>query len=212
MDQWLILLPQFKWPLAVIVIVLGVVLILRDSFKRLIDRTKSFAYVKSFQAHTENQPTANESDAFTKFRESLQNPLLLEVERGVEKEIRDQELTDPSDIRKFLTTRLAGALIQAHFELIQSSIFASQFEALTRLNELQGATMDKLHLKQRFYDNAAAKLPKEYEIPTTFELWFEYLRRQVLIAVEGERVGISSRGREFLKWRVEQGRPRPWYF
>ncbi len=200
-------LPFVVWPLVVVALGVFFLLLFRVPISRFIDRTKSVTK-KGVRAYDNAQPTANKPDALAKFLESYHSPLLLEVESDIEQEIQDRGLTHPADVQKALVKSLAAAVVARHFEVVQSSIFASQLEALLFLNGLRGP-MPKAHLKGRFYDKAATNFPAWYE-NRTFEQWFEFLKGHTLVFEAEAGVDISARGREFLKWRVEQRRSGPW--
>ena len=202
------ILPSFAWPLAMVVLGMVFMWLFRDQIGRFIDRTKSVSK-EGVRAYDESQLSAKKPGALTEFFESYHSSLLLEVESAIEKDFRDQGLTDPTDVRKALVKRLAGAVIWGQFEALQSSIFASQIEALMLLNGVP-QPIPKTDLEAFIYDKAATNFPEWHE-NRTFDQWFEFLRAQVLVVEAEAGVNISVRGREFLKWRIEQGRSGPWF-
>lgn len=201
-------LVPFAWPIAVFAIVFGVFFLwlFRDPISRLLDRTKSLSKegIHTYDA----QQSGKRPDALTVFLEGFHSPLLLEAETKIEENLKAQGFADSTHVRKVLVKMLAGALIFGEFQAIQSSIFASQLNALNSLNE-NPELIPKAKLKARFFDIAVTLYPEMYE-HRTFDDWLGYLQHQTLIVETEKGVGISVRGREFLKWRVETGRPAPW--
>ena len=157
-------------------------------------------------AYEDPQLTAKKPDALAEFLESYHNPLLLEVETAIEREIQDLGLTDPTDVRKALSKRLAADRILRWFEAAQSHIFASQVAALTFLNARPGP-IPRDGLKG-FYDKAAVDFAMFY-IGRTFDHWLEFLTVRGFVVEQDAGVSISTAGREFLQWRVNQGHSGP---
>ena len=198
---------SFAWPLAVVV--LGVVFmgVFRRPISRFIDRTRSVSK-DGVRAYEDPQLSAKNPEALAEFLETYHSPLLLEVEDALEGEIKNLGLTNPADIRKALSKGLAANRIVRQFEAAQYHIFASQVAALTYLNAQPDLILkDAL---QVFYDKAAADFPMLY-VERTFDQWFVFLTAQGLVAEGDAGVGISVAGREFLRWRVNQGHSGPWH-
>lgn len=198
---------SFAWPLAVVA--LGVVFMgmFKRSISRFIDRTRSVSR-DGVRAYEDPQPSAKKPDALAEFLETYQNPLLLEMEDAIEGEIQNLGLTDPADIQKALSRRLAANRIVRWFEAAQHHIFGSQVAALTYLNAQPGPIpQDDL---QGFYDAAAADFPILHA-DRTFDQWLMFLTARRLVAEGDAGVGISLAGREFLQWRVNQGYSGPLY-
>jgi hypothetical protein len=56
-----------------------------------------------------------------------------------------------------------------------------------------------------FYTSAAQTFPALYA-NYSFDQWFGYLRSQGLIREDGDAVSITIRGRDFLKFLIDEGR------
>ena len=194
------------WPSAVVVLGVVFMLVFRAPISRFIDRTRSVSR-KGVRAYEDPQLTAKKPDALAKFLESYHNPMLLEVEAAIESEIQDLGLTDPTDVRKALSKRLATDRILRWFEAAQHRIFASQVAALVFLNARPGP-IPRDGLKN-LYDKAAADFPMLY-IGRTFDHWLAFLTVQRFVVEQASGVSISAAGREFLQWRVNQGHSGPW--
>ena len=179
-------------------------LLFRRPISRLFDRTEKIS-VKGLRTYPDSQFSAGTPDALTKFLEGFDSPLFLGVQAEIEERLKADGLTDSVDVRKPLVKMLARAVIFTHFEVVQSEIFASQLSALTFLNEHPTSKDD---LKKFFYDPAVTNFRAIYE-KRPFGMWFGYLQHNDLVVETEMGISISSRGREFLKWRVEGARPAP---
>ncbi len=123
------------------------------------------------------------------------NQLLRETEELFRASARKCQAGDERE--GFLIRNLATITILAFFESTWHSIFASQLTALEQLNK---GFLKIEDLRPYFQINAEQR--PQYQ----FESWFGYLKTQVLIRQDGYNVGITVRGREFLKYLVENGR------
>ena len=67
--------------------------------------------------------------------------------------------------------------------------------------------MRREQVKSAFYDRAAATFPSWFK-HYTFEDYLAFLVRSGLVTVDAADgvVKIMSKGREYLQWRVQQGR------
>lgn len=183
----------------------------RAQIGRFLDRTKSVGKegLRSYdEAGSQTKPV--KADAITQFLEGYHSPLLLELEAAIDQEATNRGLTNPPDMIKALRKSLAGAVIALDFELIQNSIFASQIEALLHLNG-RAPTPTPLADVEVFYNSAAEQYPKYYE-KRDFAAWYGYLKAHGLVREDPGGVTLTVRGREYLKWRVDQGRSGPHYF
>jgi hypothetical protein len=101
-----------------------------------------------------------------------------------------------------LTRFIASGLIAYMHDTTWWHIFRSQLLALDELNK---SVLRKEVVKQEFYDKAAAQYPERYK-DDTFERWLSFLRKNLLIIdLPGEIIGITIRGKDFLKHIVHYG-------
>lgn len=196
------------WPLVVLILGVAFMFVFKAPIGRFLDRTKSVSK-EGVQAYDEGQQTTTKPDALAQFLEGYHSPLLLETETLIEEELKKRGLTNPTDAIKALRKSLAGILLALQFERVYNSIFTSQVAVLIFLNGRAGTPTPETELES-FFTGAAAEYPKAYE-NRTFEEWLGFLTAQLLVLETKEGVAITVRGREFLKWRVDEGRAGPYY-
>jgi hypothetical protein len=202
------------WPGVVLILGLAFIFTFRTNIGRFLDRTKSVGK-EGLRAYDEpnqqqQQPIATApSDALTKHLETYHNPLILEVEANISRDLKERGLTDPNEANKALVKSLASVQLLWEFEKVENNIFASQVDALTFLNT-RVPHPTALNDLEPFYSRAAAKYPKLYE-NFAFQNWLQFLTGNVLVLVNQDGGSITIRGREYLKARVDQGRSGPFW-
>ncbi len=196
-------LSSFAWPGAMLAVAVVFMWRFRDPITRFIDRTRSVSR-EGVRAYDDPQPSARRPDAPTEFFDEFESPLFLEVESDIDRDLHARGITDPTFARKFLLKTLARTFIFGQFESVESHIFASQFKALNFLNE-QPAPIPMATIEVSFYAMARETFPEFYE-NLAFERWLFYLQNNSLVVETPTGISISGRGREFLKWCVENGR------
>ena len=141
----------------------------------------------------------------SKTRETLRkfdSPLLTEQEDILKEEMKKINPSSEEEKDEILYRALASSQIAATFEKNYSIIYGSQLKALQYLNEKPGMTIDSDNLKY-FYEEAKLRYPGFYA-SYSLENWLNYLLTSFLIVQSGEKVGISTRGKEFLKHIIDQ--------
>jgi hypothetical protein len=97
----------------------------------------------------------------------------------------------------YLFRSLTVALIYVQFETLWWNIFASQIKALQHLNNGQ--------LKREtifpYYAEAAAANPSFYA-EYSFDKWLGFMRSHVVIREDGDLIGITVKGKDFLKFSL----------
>jgi hypothetical protein len=149
------------WPLVVLIIALVALLLFRPSIGALIARTKKVGRggIETF----ENQPAqpTEEKRGVEEFFHSFDNPLLVEAEQLILKDLEERRIDGTSDREKALVRALASTNIVLHFERVHGSLWASQLACLRYLNTRdQGAEVTEI---TPFYDLAKADYPTWYE-------------------------------------------------
>jgi hypothetical protein len=204
-DQEPIRLDAFAWPLAALLFGITFVLIFRAPVVRLLDRTKAVG-TSGIQAYDAPQTAVAPRDAVEELLEGYQNPLLLEVEGQIDELLKARGIADLAQV-KVLRKLCANAVILAEFERLAAVIYKSQIAALEYLNGHSPALREQM---QPFYDDAASNYPRMYE-HHDFKGWLDFMFSQVLIRQDKEELSITVRGREFLKWRLQEGRLGPYH-
>ena len=96
---------------------------------------------------------------------------------------------------------LASGSITYIFDVVWYTIYNSQLRLLDALNSRQLTTAEA----KKYYDQASQNFPIPY-LTYSFDQWLSYLHFWSLIAQNGDTLGISVRGKEFLKYLVHEGR------
>jgi hypothetical protein len=134
-------------------------------------------------------------DFIEQYYKAHNGPLMEEFEASVRKYLEKYKSGNERD--SFVVRALATVIIVSFFETTWHIIFGSQILALERLNK----EMAKLEDLYPFYQNDLDKRPQY-----SFESWFGFLKSSVLVRQDGYNVGITVRGKEFLKFLVNFGR------
>jgi hypothetical protein len=196
------------WPGVVLVIALVAIFLFRAPLTVLIQRTKSVGKtgLETYEAQP-SQP-GDEKKAIEEFFRTFDNPLILEAEELIKKDLKQRKIDSPSDREKALVRSLASANIILHFERVHSLIWASQLALLRFLNAREeGADVSEAIV---FYELGKKEFPTWYE-NYTVERWLSFLQSLNLITRHDSRIFVSVGGREFLKYLVAIGRPGPSY-
>ncbi len=133
------------------------------------------------------------------FYHTYDNALLHETEANM-KAISD--VKPQGEREQFFLRFIATGILSYVFDTIWYTIYASQIKALQTLN----AKPLKREEVRPFYSDAVASSPSTYK-NYSFDQWIGFLREQGLITEQVDMVGITQRGREFLKYLIHQGRP-----
>jgi len=196
------------WPGVVLIIALVAILVFRGQLAALIGRTRKVwkGGLETFDAQPA-QPT-EEKKGVEEFFRSFDNPLLVEAEALIIKDLKDRKIEAPADREKALVRALAASNIIQHFERVHGAIWASQLACLRYLNPRdKGADISEFI---PLYDAAKADYPSWYE-NQPFERWFDFLRVFNLVIEQDSRVFITVAGQEFLKYLVAARKSGPYH-
>ncbi len=190
------------WP--IVGLILGIVIIFRFApyFARLISRItkigKGGIELKNIgdQSHKE-QVSAKD------LMKSFDNRLLLEVEGWIRSELDKIQHDSPEEKETLLIKLYASEKIARNFDQTYNFIFGSQIRALQQLNSFAGQLVSSNEIKL-FYEDAKS-LNSVFYSSYSFEKWLNFMLSAVLIIKQENRVGITVRGQEFLKYLIDQG-------
>ena len=199
----------FAWPLAAVVLGIVFIGVFKSPITRFIDRAKKVSKdgVHTYDEAQQQQATLpQQPDALAQFLEGYHSPLLLEIESNLEQELVSRGLTNVNDANRALRKSLAGLLLILEFEKLENLIWASQVQALHFLNGRSPTGPANI---EPFFTEAVAANPRMFE-DRTFQEWLGFLTSQTLALVNEHGISITVRGREYLKWRVDQARSGPY--
>jgi hypothetical protein len=193
------------WPLTVLIIAVFAFLLFRRQFARLIDRTTSVSKSGIVAANvTQESGAAPKPSNVTEFlKKTFDNALVVELEDTLTKQVDSLNPASDSERSKLLLKFLAANIIVRGFDSTYYRIYGSQILALQYLNDGRGLAIPATDLKH-FYDSAKNADPAFYG-DYAFDGWLAFLESSVLIRRDGENVGITLRGKEFLKYLIDQG-------
>jgi hypothetical protein len=132
------------------------------------------------------------------FYQTYDNVMLRETEANI---LAIANTKPQAERERFFIRFIATGILNYVFDTIWFTIYASQIKALQTLN----AKNLKREELRKFYSDAVASFPDAYK-KYSFDQWLGYLRGQGLVIEQGDMVGITKRGREFLKYIVHQAK------
>jgi len=128
------------------------------------------------------------------------SPLAKEVESNV-RQAMEARYPQAREREAFLLRFIGLGVVSSVYDITWAYIFRSQVLLLERLNR-ESLPLDQARV---FYDKAVREHPREYA-NYSFDQGLGFLRGQVLIIQQGTMVGITVRGKDFLKHMVHSGR------
>lgn len=199
------MLDTIIWPLTVLFVAIFALLLFRRQLARLIDRTISVSksgIVASSVPQESGQPpkSSNVADFLEK---TFDNALIVELQDTLRKQINSLNPTSDAERSKLLLKLLAAIVIIRGFDLTYYHIYGSQIRALQYLNDGRGLAIPTTDL-ERFYESAKNADPAFYG-HYAFDGWLSFLESGLLIRRDSGNVAITVRGKEFLKYLVDQG-------
>lgn len=116
------------------------------------------------------------------------------------RQIVETKYREPKEREDFLLKFIGIGAFVAIYDLAWAYTLKSQILLLEELNR-RALSLDEA---KEFYNNAAQQSPTEYST-YSFDQWLAWLRTQVFILQQGTMVGITERGKDFLKYAVHYG-------
>lgn len=197
-----------RWPLTVVVLGFGGMLLYKRQVSSLLGRTKKVGGKGVTFAQAQPSSPTEDKAALEEIMGSYDNQLLLEQEENIRKDIVARGLDSPDATEKALVRTLAALQLLVLFAELNRQIFRGQLNFLTYVNsQQQGVPVAET---ERFYDEGHRDWPKEAAESQSFDMWLDFLdANSGLVQRTGDQVAITMRGREFLKWRIEAGKTEP---
>jgi hypothetical protein len=202
------ILATLAWPAVVLIFGLVSIFAFRTQIAGLISRTKKLGKggIETFDSQPV-QPT-EEKEGVEEFLRTFDNPLLIEAEQLILKDLKDRKIDTPADREKALIRALAANNLVLHFERVHGLIWASQLAAVRYLNSRDdGIPVQDL---MPLYESGKADFPAWYE-NYPFDKWLGFLVAFNLLTKQDSRIFITVAGREFLKYLIATGKAGPYY-
>jgi hypothetical protein len=193
------------WPFVALIFAVFFSLAFWKPIARLIDRTVSVSK-KGLQASApKEQKVESPTSKVDEFLKVYDNQLITESERFIQTHLDSLHPKDSSEREKFLLRNFAALTIAWAFDKTYYLIYGSQIVALHYLNDHRNVPLTTKHISP-FYEEGVRTFPYLYT-SDSFEGWLGFLVTTNLVQKNGDDVGITIRGREFLKYLVDQGLP-----
>jgi len=193
---------KFAWPMAVLFLGIGFMIIFRRPLEALISRIQSISREGIQTSQTQLPPDKKTSTAEELMR-SFDSPLLRETEKDIKKDLEERGLANSLDAIPVLIRHFAQLKIYLWFEYYYQQIWGSQLAILNYLNvSPTGETMETL---VSFYTAAAKLYPAAFQ-KYPFKSYLDFLITCKLIVEENGRFKITVLGREFLTYLASTGK------
>jgi len=191
------------WPVVGLVLGIIALLMFRKPFIRFIDRaekvSKDGIQARSAMQQQKEIPPSKVEE----FLKVYENQLLLEMEQTAKDGLDALHPRDADEREKFLLRNFAAVLISQAFHRTYYGIYGSQIIALQYLNDNRMVPQKTENILP-YYDDAVHRFPAFYS-NYSFEGWLTYMVSSGLVQKNGNDIAITLRGKEFLKYMVEQG-------
>ena len=149
----------------------------------------------------------SDSEAYDRLMTFHDSETLDSSERIIERDLAENNLSDEQR-QKVLIRHLAHTQMISEFQLISMSVFGSQIELLSQLNENFPNGMNHEAVRN-FFDNVRSAYVQEFD---SWDLgrYLLYLEEGTsLLRRDAERIYITGKGREYLIWRTQNGIAKP---
>jgi len=191
-----------SWPLVALIFGVIVVILFKKPLSRLIDRTEKVSKEGILANKGQEQFSNMSTSKVDEFLKVYDNQLLVEIEKLLNTSLENLHPRDATEREKFLLRNLSQVSITLLFEKTYYAIYKSQILALKYLNE--NRTNVKIEQIRPFYDSAAEKYSSYYN-NYSFDSWLEFMITTILVKKNGNEIGLTLRGKEFLKYLIDQG-------
>jgi len=194
----------FAWPIAVVVIAFGFMLIFKKQIAVFLSRVREVGRSGIKAADQEPQPpTEAATPTASDLRSAPPNPLIAQREAEISTDLTSKGIADSPDAVRLLARQLAIAQVSLGFEFLDNVIWGSQVDLIRFLNG--SPTGVYLQGLRPFYDSAAIKYPDAYK-NYPFESYKNFLVDSVLMVEQNGRYLITAFAREYLVYLTTMGR------
>lgn len=195
------------WPVAIVIIVVGVVIILRKSISKVLEKARHISKDGIIIDPTPQQKIVDENIenkvySYEEIMRELDSTSILNKEKSILKSLVQISFKDDKEKIKVLTRHLAATNVSFEFEGVIKTIWGSQI----RLIKLLNTRKDKIALDdcKQFYENGKNEYPETYK-NYSFDKYMEYLKDSTLIEIDNTSCLITDFGEDFLVYLVKTG-------
>lgn len=122
--------------------------------------------------------------------------------KEIKQRLEELQLT-PDQLKQLMADTSAVIVMVIDFENTFSLIYGSQIVALQDLNSVPGRRAEEA---RGFYERGVKASPELYQ-NYSFDQWLGFMKSKGLINQDGDVVGITDAGRDFLRYMVQTGKP-----
>jgi hypothetical protein len=133
------------------------------------------------------------------------SPLQIQREQNIYTELAKRNLAQDSDKVKLLVRALAGVGLNAEFERMATAIYGTQLQLMVVVNGSNDG-MKLAEVKEWYLGKVQPQNEDLQGVP--FDIYFGYLTRNSLVAVNGENVHVTGYGNEFMQYLVRTRQTR----
>jgi hypothetical protein len=192
----------FVWPIAVIIIAFGFMILFRIPITSFLGRVKEIGS-SGIKASQEPQPPGDTKPTTASDLLSIPAPLIAERESAIEADLKANGPPETTEAVRLLTRQLSIAQISLAFEYLDNVIWGSQIDLLRAINSTPNG-LSESDIRP-FYDQAAGAFPDAYQ-NNPFEKYLRFLLDSLLISENAGRYYIAPFGREYLVYLAAVGR------
>ncbi len=195
-----------SWPFWMAVVVVVFMVIFRPNVAALIGKIMTIGRTGiTVAAPDQRAPAAaNPRAAADELLAHLDNQYVLTREEAIRKELTTRGLPEASpETAKVLIRYTAVSIITAEFESIYNNIWGSQIQILTHLNSVSAATREQV---LPYYQAVATQSPTVFSV-YPFENYMNFLINLGLLEAKGDVFSITLKGRTFLLYLIQVGKP-----
>jgi hypothetical protein len=193
----------FTWPVITLILGIFALLLFRKPFSRFIDRTEKISK-DGFQARSgQDQLKESSISKVDDFMKAYDNPLLIEQEKLVKNNLESLQPRDEKEKEIILIRSVASFVIIYSLEKTYNNIYGSQIMALHYMSDNRAIPLTIENIRH-FYEDAKNNFSSFYA-NYSFESWLHFMVVTGLVQQNGNDIGITVRGKEFLKYLLDQG-------
>lgn len=191
------------WPAVALIVSVFFLLLFKRPLSKFIDRTERISKEGVHARAPQEQPSESTISRVDEFLSIYDNQLLLEAEKLIRVNLDNLKPKNAEERERFLVRNLAAVSVTDDLLRTYFPIYGSQIITLQYLNDNRSAKLTIDHIRP-FYSDAKVKHPSYYQ-NYNFDGWLNFLVTTNLVQRNGDNVGITVRGKEFLKVLLEQG-------
>jgi hypothetical protein len=194
------------WPTVAVLLGFTALVMFRAQVRQFLNRAQSVGKGWLVAAPPEKQSLGSgPSDAVAEFLDAFSGELMRAQEKVIRDDLAARKLDGHPELEKVLVRSLAAVQIALEFEQIHGTIWDGQIQLMETLNTSPDG-IDRSFIERVYRDEFQGK--RAFYKSIDFDTYIAWPVQKSLILIDGDKLAITVLGREFLKWRVENGKHR----